>query len=194
MGYKIFENVQLGVGAQIGEFVIIGEPARGKTPGEDRTIIGMAPVIRSHTVVYAGNHIGDNFQTGHHVMIRENNRIGNNVSVGTGTIIEHHVEIADDVRIHSQAFIPEFTQLGKGAWIGPNVVLTNARYPNRPDTKSNLEGVVIGSGAVIGANATLLPGVKIGEGALIGAGSVVTKDVEPGMVCRGAQAVVSRKA
>ena len=52
--------------------------------------------------------------------------------------------------------------------------------PNRPDTKENLEGVVIERGAVIGAGATLLPCIRIGCDVLVGAGGVVVKDVPAG--------------
>jgi len=181
----IHPNVSFDESAQIGLFVILGEPARGKTVGEVPLVIGQNATIRSHTVVYAGNVIGANFQSGHHVLIREDNVIGNNVSVGSGTIVEHHVRIDDNVRIHSQAFIPEFSVLEQGVWIGPNVVVTNARYPNTPDTKDNLQGAIFRKGCVIGANSTILPGVEIGEGALIGAGSVVTKNVAAGAIVVG---------
>ena len=80
-------------------------------------------------MIYAGNVIGRNFQTGNKVNIRESNRIGDNVSVGTLSVIEHHVEIGNNVRIHTQVFIPEFSVLEDGCWIGPNVVFTNAKYP-----------------------------------------------------------------
>jgi acetyltransferase-like isoleucine patch superfamily enzyme len=40
-----------------------------------------------------------------------------------------------------------------------------------------LEPVIIKKGAMIGANATILPGITIGENAIIGAGAIVTKDV-----------------
>ena len=82
--------------------------------GSSRPRIGEGSVIRSHTVIYAGNVIGRNFQTGNKVNIRESNRIGNNVSVGTLSVIEHHVEIGDGVRIHTQAFIPEYSVLEDG--------------------------------------------------------------------------------
>lgn len=184
----IHPGVEIGKDPDIGLFVIIGQTPRGVCLGELSTTIGSEAVIRSHTVIYAGNKIGDHFQTGHHVMIRENNDIGDYVSVGTGTVIEHHVQIGDQVRIHSQAFIPEFSILEDGCWIGPNVVLTNAKYPNRPDTKQNLTGVRVGSRAVIGANATILPGVVIGEGAIIGAGAVVTRNVPSGVIVYGVKA------
>lgn len=92
-------NVTFGDGVVLEDFCIIGAPPRGAKDGELATRIGDNAVIRSHTVIYAGNVIGNNFQTGNKVNIRESNRIGNNVSVGTLSVIEHHVEIADNVRI-----------------------------------------------------------------------------------------------
>jgi acetyltransferase-like isoleucine patch superfamily enzyme len=153
--------------------------------GELPTVVGPNAVIRSHSVIYAGNVIGRNFQTGNKVNIRESNRIGDDVSVGTLSVIEHHVEIADKVRIHTQVFIPEYSVLEEGCWIGPNVVFTNAKYPLAPGVKDQLAGPVIRRGAKIGANVTLLPGVIVGENALVGAGSVVVRDVPPGAVVVG---------
>lgn len=182
---RILKNVNLGKNITIGEYVIIGVPPRERKEGELETVIGDNAIIRSHTVIYAGNSIGNNFQTGHHVNIREKNIIGDNVSIGTKTVIEFKTRIEDNVRIHSQAFIPEYCTLKEGCWIGPNVVLTNARYPKSVKSKQFLKGAIIGKNAKIGANSTILAGVTIGENALIGAGSVVTKDVPPGKVVVG---------
>ena len=183
--YRLYDNVALGEDTVVEDFCIVGTPPRGVRDGELTTTIGPRAVIRSHTVIYAGNTIGRNFQTGNKVNIRESNRIGDNVSVGTLSVIEHHVEIADNVRIHTQVFIPEFSVLEEGCWIGPNVVLTNAKYPLSPGVKEQLAGPVVRRGAKIGANVTLLPGVVIGENALVGAGSVVVRDVPPGAVVVG---------
>jgi len=139
--------------------------------------IGENPTIREPTIIYPDNSIGDNFQTGHFVTIRENNQIGNNVSIGSHSNIEHHIIIEDNVRIHSNCFIPEYTILKHDCWIGPNVVLTNAKYPRSINVKDELKGPTIGEYAKIGANSTILPGIKIGKHALIGAGTVVVKDV-----------------
>jgi acetyltransferase-like isoleucine patch superfamily enzyme len=183
-------NVKMGKDAQIGDFVLIGVAPKGKKEGEVKTVIGDKATIRSHSVIYAGNNIGDHFQSGHSVVIREDNTIGNDVSIGSQSNIEHHVTIKDGVRIHSQVFIPEESVIGKGAWIGPRVCVTNAPFPNTPTTKENLVGVEIGEDAKIGANSTLLPGVKIGKGAFVGAGSVVTKDVPAGKLVVGNPAKV----
>lgn len=174
---QIYPNVLLGKNPIIGLFVILGEPPRGSQGGEKVTLFGDNAVVRSHSVIYAGNSIGHNFQTGHGVMIREDNEIGNDVSVGTHSIIEHHVKIADGVRFHSNVFVPEYTVMEKDVWVGPNVVLTNALYPRSVDVKKNLKGPHLLRGAKIGANVTILPGITIGKHALIGAGSVVTRDV-----------------
>lgn len=189
----IYPNVKLGSNCVVEDFVIVGVPPRGRGAGELETIIGENAIIRSHTVIYAGNFIGDDFQTGNKANIRELNKIGDYVSIGTLSIVEHHVKIGNGVRIHSQVFIPEYTIFEDECWIGPNVVFTNAKYPNRPDTKYNLKGVRIGKEAVIGANVTILPGVVIGDKALIGAGSVVTVNIPNEAVAYGNPARVHRK-
>jgi acetyltransferase-like isoleucine patch superfamily enzyme len=193
MTYKIHENVVLGAGTVVEDFCIVGAPPRGARAGELLTTIGDGAVLRSHTVIYAGNVIGRNFQTGNKVNIRESNQIGDNVSVGTLSVVEHHVEIADNVRIHTQVFIPEYSILEEGCWIGPNVVFTNAKYPQSPGVKDRLAGPIIRRHAKIGANATLLPGVTIGEHALVGAGAVVVRDVPPGAVVVGNPARLTRQ-
>lgn len=179
----IHPNVVLGENVIVEDYCILGTPFAGYA-GES-TLIGDNAVIRSQTVIYAGNRIGRDFQTGNKTNIRELNQIGDRVSVGTMSVVEHHVMIHDDVRIHTQVFIPEFSVLEHGVWIGPNVVLTNAKYPRMPDTKDRLQGPVVQRDARIGANATLLPGVVIGAYALIGAGSVVTRDVLSGVTVAG---------
>lgn len=182
---KIYPNVTLPDDAQLDDFVIIGKPPRNTKDGELELIIDTGCVIRSHTVIYAGNTIGQNFQTGHAVNIRENNTIGHNVSVGTHSVVEHHVTIEDDVRLHTNVFVPEYSILEKGCWLGPGVIVTNARYPRSHNVKDRLNGAHIGANAKIGAGVVLLPGIHIGANALIGAGAVVTKDVPANTIMVG---------
>lgn len=181
----IHPGVHLDDGAVVGAFVILGEPPGGRMPGALETWIGAGALIRSHTVIYAGNRLGQRLQTGHGVLIREENRIGDDVSIGSHSNIEHHVTIGNGVRLHSNAFVPEYTVLEDGCWLGPGVVLTNARYPGAPDEKRRLRGPVIRTGATLGANVTVLPGVIIGAHALVGAGATVVRDVPEGKVVAG---------
>ena len=52
---------------------------------------------------------------------------------------------------------------------------------------------MIGKGAFVGSNSSLVAPVEIGEGAYVGSGSVITKTVEPDAlaVARGRQVVKS---
>ena len=186
----IYPGVVLGENAVIEDFCIIGIPCDAAK--EQETIIGDNAIIRAGTYIYAGNIIGDHFQTGNKTNIRELNIIGNNVSVGTLSVIEHHVSIEDYVRIHTQVFVPEYTKLRKGSWIGPNVVLTNARFPKHPNVKDELYGADIGENAKIGANSTLWPSIVVGNNSLVGAGSVVTKNVKEGVIVAGSPALKKR--
>jgi acetyltransferase-like isoleucine patch superfamily enzyme len=183
--YRIYPGVELCRGCSIGDYAVIGEPPRGKKEGELPTVIGESSIIRSHTVIYAGNRIGARFQTGHGALIREENEIGEDVSIGSHSVIEHHVRIGNGVRIHSQVFVPEYTVLEDGCWVGPCVTVTNALHPLCPKVKECMKGPTVRRGAKIGAGAVLLPDVEIGDMALIGAGAVVVANVPPGAVMVG---------
>lgn len=188
-GYKIYPRVKKGKNFKIEDFCIIGLlPKVGLK--DDKTIIGNNAYIRSHSVIYAGNKIGNDFFCGHGVTIRESNVIGNHVSIGSGCIIEHHISIADNVRLHSGVFVPEFSELEEGCWLGPNVVLTNAVHPLCYKVKNCLKGPIIKKNAKIGANATILPHVVIGENSLIGAAAVVANDIPANSVAVGNPAKV----
>lgn len=182
---RIYPNVALAKECRLGDFVVIGVPPEGKGDGELETHIGVGAIIRSHTVIYAGNRIGNHFMTGHGALIREENEIGNHVSIGSHSIVEHHTRIGSRVRIHSGAFIPEFCILEDEAWIGPNVVFTNVLHPMCPEVPKCIKGPTLMRGAKIGANATVLPSVVVGEMAIVAAGAVVTRDVPARMVAAG---------
>lgn len=170
----IADDAAIAEGASIGPFCVMGVDGTGMA-----LAVGQSAVARSHTVIYRNVSIGDAFHAGHGVLVRDRTVIGTNVSIGSHCVIEHSVTLEDNVRIHSNCFVPELSLVRTGAWLGPGVIVTNARYPNRPETKDKLEGVTIGRGAVIGAGAVLLPGVVIGDHALVGAGAVVARDVPP---------------
>ncbi len=186
----------IGEESVIDSNVIVGYPRRAKLAqrsGEwiellDRVSsgarIGRRCHLRSGTIVYEDVVLGDGVETGHNVLIREETRIGDGTIVGTGTVIEGHVAIGRRVRIESRAFIPIGSVIGDDVFIGPCVVLTNDKYP----MSRKLKAPIIEDGAVICANAVILPGVRIGRRAVVAAGAVVTRDVPPETVVMGAPA------
>lgn len=184
----VLGEVHLGIDCVIEPFCVLGTgPHRGEVP----LIVGEGAVVRSHSVLYAGSTIGTGFRSGHGILVRENCIIGDSVSIGSHSVLEHSVVIGDQVRVHSGVFIPEHTRLEARCWIGPGVIFTNARYPNRPQTKAALEGVRVEEGAVVGAGVVILPGLTVGAGSLIGAGSTVAKDVAPGETIFGPRATIA---
>lgn len=193
MDYITYPNVKLGKNSKVGEYVIIGAHNH-ESKDIPETIIGDNAVIRSHTVIYAGNKIGNNFQAGHHTLIRENNVIGDNVTIGSSSHVAFNVVIGDNVRTHSNVFIPEYTTLEDECWIGPHSVLANALHPLCPEVNKCIKGPMIRSRAKIGANSTILPGVVVGRDCLVGAGSVVTKDIPDGKVVVGNPARIIKDA
>lgn len=147
-------------------------------------VLGPGVVIRSYAVLYQGSVIGAGTQIGHGALVREGNVIGERCSIGSGAQLEPNNRIGDGTRVHSGCFLSSAT-LGNDVFCGPRVVFTDDPHPPCPRYQDCLGGAVVGDGASIGANVTLLPGVVIGAGALIGAGSVVTRAVEDGSVVAG---------
>jgi acetyltransferase-like isoleucine patch superfamily enzyme len=95
-------------------------------------------------------------------------------------------------------------KIGKGVWIGYDVILETAR----PDLitiedgasisvramviacfKEQNGGVRIGNHAFVGPGAIVLPGVLVGDGCVIKAGSVVSLSISPGTIVEGNPAV-----
>lgn len=189
----IYKNVYLEKNCNISPFVILGKPPLNKKEGELKLEIGMNAIIRSFTIIYAGNKIGNNFATGQNVSIRENNIIGSNVSIGSSSTIEFENVIGDGTHIHSGCFL-EMTKIGENVFVGPNVVFTDDPHPMKcPYYKECKGGPVLEDLVKIGANCTILPGVRIGRNSLIGAGSVVTKDVPADSVYAGSPARFIKK-
>lgn len=181
----IRDYVTIGENGTVGARCILGEYLSDfyckNRNMEHPLIIGEHALIRSETIIYGDNQIGNYLQTGHRVTIREKSQIGNHVRIGTLSDIQGYCEIQDYVNLHSNVHVGQKSKIKKYAWIFPYVVLTND--PNPPS--ENLQGVTVEEFAIVSTGSVLLPGIVIGEGALIGAGAVVTKNVEDSVVAIG---------
>lgn len=184
-------EIIVGKNPVIEEYVTLG--ILPTTKGEHKLIIGDYPHVRSHSVIYAGNRIGDNFQTGHGVLIRENNVIGDNVSIGSHTVIERENRIGNNVRIHSNCFIPEFVIIEDDVWISPSTTILNILHPPCPRFEDCARSVHIKRSAKIGGNVTIGPRVTIGANSLIGMGSVVTQNIPDNVLAHGNPAKVIKR-
>lgn len=152
--------------------------------------LGAGARLRSGTVLYDGSVFGERFETGHHVVIREDCEIGADVSVWSGSVVDYGCRLEDDVKVHTNCYVAQFTEIRAGAFLAPGVTLANDLYPGQDASARVMSGPVIGVGAQLGVNVTVLPYVRIGAGCLVGSGSVVTRDLPPGTVAYGSPAVV----
>jgi len=141
-------------------------------------VVSQYAQLAKDTVVWSGAVVEGQVITGPGCVI------GANVFVGAGS------ELGEAVRIQHGAFIPRHTKIGDYAFIGPNVTMTDDKYPrvNNPDYKA--EPPTLDDFCSIGAGAVILPGVRIGKSARVGAGAVVTHDVPEGVLVVGVPARV----
>jgi UDP-2-acetamido-3-amino-2,3-dideoxy-glucuronate N-acetyltransferase len=129
--------------------------------------------------------------------------VGDHTKIASFVEIQRGVVIGRNVKVEAFAFIPTGVTIEDGAFIGPHVCFTNDRHPRAVGTSGELlrpedwtvTRTVVGQGAAIGANATIVCGVTIGEGAMVGAGATVVRDVPPRALVVGNPArVVARQA
>jgi UDP-2-acetamido-3-amino-2,3-dideoxy-glucuronate N-acetyltransferase len=126
-----------------------------------------SPNVGEGTRVWAFSHILKGARVGKDCNVCDHVFIENDVIVGDRVTIKCGVQLWDGLRIEDDVFI------------GPNVTFTNDPFPRSKQRPAAFAITVVGAGASIGANATILPGIAIGRGAMIGAGTVVTRDVPP---------------
>ena len=108
------------------------------------------------------SHVGPNAKIGNFVELKKS-------KIGRGAKVPHLSYVGD-------------AQVGAGANLGAGTITCNYDGVHKHET-------VIGAGAFIGTNSSLVAPVTIGEGAYVAAGSVITKTVPPGAlaVARGRQ-------
>lgn len=123
--------------------------------------------------------------------------IGDETRIGTFVEVQRGARIGSRCKVQSHSFVCEGVEIGDEVFVGHGVMFINDRAPRatsddgslQTDGDWSLERTIVGSGASIGSNATILCGISIGEGAMIGAGAVVTKDVAPGQTVAGVPAL-----
>jgi UDP-2-acetamido-3-amino-2,3-dideoxy-glucuronate N-acetyltransferase len=111
--------------------------------------------------------------------------IGSDCNICDHVFVENDVVVGDRVTIKSGVQLWDGVRLADDVFVGPNVTFTNDPFPRSKVYLSGFPETVVGPGASLGANATILPGVSIGRDAMVGAGAVVTKDVPPNAIVVG---------
>jgi acetyltransferase-like isoleucine patch superfamily enzyme len=123
--------------------------------------IGPRTRIWAFAHVLPGASVGSDCNLCDAVFVEGGARIGDRVTVKNGTLLWDGVTVEDD------------------AFIGPGVVFTNDPTPraDRKKPASEFVPTLVGRGATVGANATVICGTTIGPRAFVAAGAVVVDDV-----------------
>lgn len=134
--------------------------------------------------------IGDGTKIWHFCHIQSGAVIGRDCSLGQNVNIGCRARIGDGCRIQNNVSVYEGVELGDYVFCGPSCVFTNDLTPRAkyPKGSAGYKKTIIGTGASIGANATIVCGHTVGEWALIGAGAVVACDVPPHALMLGVPA------
>lgn len=105
-------------------------------------------------------------------VIGERCNIGQNVVISPGVVLGTNVKIQNNVSVYTGVVCED------DVFLGPSCVFTNVINPRSfIERKDEYRKTIVGKGASIGANATIVCGHNIGKYAFVGAGAVVTKDV-----------------
>jgi bifunctional UDP-N-acetylglucosamine pyrophosphorylase/glucosamine-1-phosphate N-acetyltransferase len=152
--------------------------AADTTFGNDVTIepfvvIGPGVSIADGAVIHSFSHIvqasiGKNASVGPYARLRPGTSLGDGARIGN--FVETKAAILEaGVKVNHLSYIGD-AHVGANSNIGAGTITCN--YDGFSKHKT-----IIGAGAFVGTNSSLVAPVKIGSGAYIGSGSVITKDV-----------------
>ena len=129
-------------------------------------------------VIDEGCTIGNGSKIWHFSHIMPNCTLGEKCNIGQNVVISPEVVLGSNVKVQNNVSIYTGVICEDDVFLGPSMVFTNVTNPRSAvNRKEQYAKTIVGKGASIGANATIVCGHNIGEYAFIGAGAVVTKHV-----------------
>lgn len=124
--------------------------------------------------------IGDGVKIWHYSHIMDGAVLGSKCNIGQNVVVSPGVTLGRNVKVQNNVSIYTGVICEDDVFLGPSCVFTNVTNPRSVVNRhSQYAKTVVGRGATIGANSTIVCGHDIGEFAFIGAGAVVTKTVAP---------------
>lgn len=122
--------------------------------------------------------IGNGTKIWHFSHVMSGAKIGNNCNIGQNVLISPDVEIGSNVKVQNNVSVYTGVKVEDDAFLGPSMVFTNVINPRSfISRKDEFKETIIGKGASIGANSTIICGNSIGKYAFVGAGAVLTQGI-----------------
>lgn len=130
-------------------------------------------------VIDEGCSIGEGCKIWHFSHVMSDCVIGKGCNIGQNVVVSPRVILGNNVKVQNNVSIYTGVKCEDDVFLGPSMVFTNVINPRSAIVrKDEYKETIVGKGASIGANATIVCGNPIGNYALIGAGAVVTKRVQ----------------
>ena len=131
-------------------------------------------------VIDPGVKIGAGTKIWHFSHIMKGSIIGENCNLGQNVVVSPEVTLGRNVKVQNNVSIYTGVICDDDVFLGPSMVFTNVINPRSAIARRDqYVQTLVGKGATIGANATIVCGNNIGNFAFIGAGAVVTRAVPP---------------
>jgi acetyltransferase-like isoleucine patch superfamily enzyme len=111
-------------------------------------------------------------------------QIGRDCNICDHVFVENDVVIGDRVTVKCGVQLWDGLRVSNDVFIGPNATFTNDPFPRSKRHRLPLQ-TLIGCGASLGANCTILPGISVGRDSMVGAGAVVTQTVPARAIVMG---------
>lgn len=107
-------------------------------------------------------------------------------TMGFGVRLAEGVVVAAGARLSTNIDVGRHVHIDQNAVVGHDCILGGF---SRLNPQACVSGAVrIGSGTLVGANATVLQGLELGDDVIVGAGAVVTHEVRSSSTVRGVPA------
>jgi UDP-2-acetamido-3-amino-2,3-dideoxy-glucuronate N-acetyltransferase len=122
--------------------------------------------------------IGTGTKIWHFSHVMAGARIGAGCVLGQNVFVASRAVLGDRCKIQNNVSLYDDVILEDDVFVAPSAVFTNVVNPRAfIERKTEYRQTVVGRGASVGANATVVCGHRVGEYAFVGAGAVVTRDV-----------------
>ena len=120
--------------------------------------------IHESSYVDDGVTLGKGTKVWHFCHIQRGAVLGEKCSLGQNVNIGPNVKIGNGVRIQNNVSVYEGVEIEDNVFLGPSCVFTNVTNPRSAVSRRDCyRRTVVGKGATIGANATIVCGHNIGE-------------------------------
>ena len=156
---------------------------------EQNVVFGPGVTVADGVVIHAFSHLegaqlAAGVSIGPYARLRPGARLAQGARVGNFVEVKA-ASIGEGAKVNHLTYIGD-AEIGAGANIGAGTITCN--YDGFFKSKT-----IIGEGAFIGSNSSLVAPVRIGDGAFVGSGSVITQDVPPDALAIGRGRQVERE-